>query len=101
MPDPVIEYQQDIPADSPEDVIEATEAHVRDQIASMADADDDPATRREDVTVWRAKHPDDPGLLRIEGRLQAEVVAPYLEPGFDPWAGVDPALREKVLGGQV
>jgi hypothetical protein len=94
----VIEYQRDLPADSSDDVIAAEIEHVRAHIAAIADADDDPATRAEDVQVWKAKHPDDPGLIRIEGRLDAEPDAPYLRPGFDPWANVDPELRKLVMG---
>lgn len=96
----MIEYQRDIPADSSDAVIEAEKAHVRDHLAAIADADDDPSTHAEDVRVWVARHPEDAGLLRIEGALDAEPDAPYLKDDFDPWAGVDPELRKQVLGGQ-
>jgi hypothetical protein len=97
-----IEYQRDIPLDASDDLVEAIREHVRDTVAAQADADDDPATRAEDVRVWTEKHPEKPKeLQRIRGYLDAEPDAPYLKPDFDPWAGVDPALREEVLGGQV
>lgn len=83
-----IEYQRDLPADSPVEVIEAEEQHVREHIAAIADPDDEPR-RAAEVAVWQAKHPTDPGLLRIEGFLDAEPDAPYLKPDFDPWAGVN------------
>lgn len=87
-----IEYQRDIPADSPPEVIEATKTHVRDHLAAIAADDDDPATHADAVRVWTARHPDDPALLRVEGSLDAEPDAPYLRVGYDPLAGVDPAL---------
>jgi hypothetical protein len=90
-----IGYQRDIPADSSDEVIEETKAHVREQVAMMADLDDDPLTHREDVTVWMSRHPEDPNLIRVEGHLDdAEIQAPYLLEGFDPFAGIDPALLE-------
>lgn len=95
-----LEYQRDVPADSSEEVIEAEKQHVRDHLAAIADADDDPTTHAEAVRVWMAAHPHEPNLLRIEGYLDAEADAPYLKPGFDPFAGVDPELRKAVLGGQ-
>lgn len=36
----MIEYQRDVPADSPPDVIAAEQAHVRDHLAAIAGADD-------------------------------------------------------------
>lgn len=94
----MIEYQRDVPADSSSEVIEAEKAHVRDHLAAIAAADDDPTTYADQVRVWMAHHPTDPGQLRIEGALDAEPDAPYLKPDYDPWAGVDPELRREVLG---
>jgi len=94
----MLEYQRDIPKDSPEDVIEAEKAHVRDHLASLADNDDDPTTHAGQVKVWTAKHPDDPNLIRIEGALDAEIKAPYLEPGYDPLTGVDLDLLAQFPG---
>jgi hypothetical protein len=88
-----LEYQRDIPADSDDETIEQTKTHVRDQLAMMADLDDDPLTRREDVTVWLSRHPERADLIRVEGHLEdAEIEAPYLLEGYDPFAGIDPAL---------
>lgn len=84
-----IEYQRDLPADSSEEIIALEEQHVRDHIASLADQGDDPTVLAEQVAVWRARHPENPDLLRIEGFLDAEPDAPYLKPGFDPLAGVN------------
>lgn len=90
-----LEYQRDIPADSEDEVIEQTKTHVRDQLAMMADLDDDPLTHREDVRVWLSRHPDDPRLIRVEGHLEdGAVEAPYLLPDYDPFAGISPALLE-------
>jgi len=85
----VLEYQRDIPLSSTDEALEVTKQHVRDHLASLADADDDPTTHAKDVRVWTAAHPDNPGLLRVEGSLEAEAVAPYLEPGHDHLEGVD------------
>lgn len=90
----MIEYQRDIPADSPDDVIEATRQHVRDYLATAADADDDPTTRAGDVKVWQARHPEREDLIRIEGYIDAEPNAPYLRLDYDPFAGIDPALMK-------
>jgi hypothetical protein len=88
----VLEYQRDIPADSSEEVVEATKQHVRDHLAAIADADDDPSTRADDVRVWTARHPDNPDLIRIEGALDAEVDVYYMKDDYDPLAEVDPEL---------
>lgn len=86
-------YVRDVPRDDPA-ALEAETAHVVAYLAARADADDDPQTHADDVDVWTERHPDDPGLLRIVGESDAEPDAPYLRPGFDPLAGVDPALYE-------
>jgi hypothetical protein len=88
----MIEYQRDLPLDSPDEVIEAEREHVRVHLAAIADADDDPGTHADAVRTWTAHHPDDRTLLRIEGQLDAEPVAPYLDPSYDPLAGLDPEL---------
>jgi hypothetical protein len=88
----VIEYQRDLPADTPADLIDAEREHVRAHLAAVADADDNPATRADEVRVWTARHPTDPGLLRIEGVLDADPAAPYLDPGYQPLAEVDPTM---------
>lgn len=88
-----LNYQRDIPADADDEVIEQTKRHVRDQVAMMADLDDDPLTHGEDVRVWLSRHPDDPTMLRVEGHLDdAEIQAPYLLPDYNPFAGIDPHL---------
>lgn len=96
----MLEYQRDLPADSPPAVVEAEKEHVRAHLAAVADADDDPTTRVEDVRVWVARHPEDRSMIRIEGVLDADADAPYLKDDFDPFAGTDPALlRESGLSG--
>ena len=102
-------YVRDVPAGNDE-ALEAERAHVVAHLSAVADADDDPETNSDDVRIWTERHPDDPGLLRIVGELDAAPDAPYLRPDFDPLAGVDPdlyaaeveaALRdEAVLRGQ-
>jgi hypothetical protein len=97
----VIEYQRDIPADTPEDLIEREREHVRAHLAAIADADDDPTTLADAVRVWTARHPDDPTMLRIEAALDAEPNAPYLDPAYDPLAGLDPELYEQEVAAAI
>lgn len=104
-----MEYVRDVPRDD-QVALEATVRHVRDHLAAVADTDDDPATRAEDVQVDVIDHPNRPELQRVVGQLDAAPVAPYLEDGHDPLAGVDPDLfaaevaaaqrDEEVLRGQ-
>lgn len=77
--------------------IAETEAHVRAHLSSIADSDDDPDTHAADVEIsyWEA----DGGTLIVGFLPGAQATAPYLQPGHDPWVGVDPQLRREVLGG--
>lgn len=76
-----MEYTQDLPADpSPEDLARAEE-HVRAHLSAVASADDDPETNADDVRVRLEPHE---GGVRVIGTLEAEPVAPYLLPDFDP-----------------
>lgn len=84
-------YVRDVPRDD-EAALAVERVHVRDHLAAVADADDDPATRAGAVQVWTVEHPDDPTLLRIVGELSAEPTAPYLDPDYDPFAGLPPEL---------
>lgn len=93
-----MEYARKLPLDVTQDDLDATIAHVRDHLASIADADDDPTTRAEDVTV-RTEHRE--GALWVIGELDAEPDAPYLKPDFDPFDGVDPALLEQIRDDEV
>lgn len=85
-----MEYRRELAAGWSGEAADAEETHVRDQLAAVADADDDPASRRDDVHVYRVEEPD--GRLTIVGVLDAEPDAPYLRPGYDPFTGVDPEL---------
>jgi len=55
------------------------EAHVRAHLSAVADANDDPDARADEV---RISHEEE-GLL-VVGELDAEPDAPYLRPGFTP-----------------
>jgi len=70
--------------------LQAAHAHVRAHLSAVATADDDPATRADDVTVTHETLPD--GGVRVVGSLDAEPDAPYLAPGYEPFAGIDPDL---------
>ena len=84
-------YVSDVPR-SDEAALEAERAHVIAHLSAVAAEDDDPDTNADDVQVWVSEHPDNPGLLRIVGELDAEPNADYLRGDYDPYAGVDPAL---------
>jgi hypothetical protein len=87
-------YLRDIPRDSPDEVYARTKEHVRDSLAAIADADDDPSTRRDDVEVWLEQHPDDPALVRVVGRIDAPARAPYLAADYEPFADVNDDLLD-------
>jgi hypothetical protein len=86
-----VRYVRDVPTGD-QDAIDAQRAHVVAHLSAIASADDDPQTNADDVQVWAIQHPDDPALVRIVGELDAEPDAPYLRPGYDPLAGLDPDL---------
>lgn len=88
-------YVRDVPRDD-DAALEAERAHVIAHLSAVVDADDDPDTKADDVIVFVTEHPDDPGLLRVVGEIDGEPDAPYLKPGYDPFAGVDPELLEEV-----
>lgn len=80
----MLRYRRDVPVDDPE-ALDATIAHVRAHLSAVADTDDDPDTRAEDVTVRVEAHPDtDSGLLCVIGELDAAPDAPYLRDDYDP-----------------
>lgn len=65
------------------EAIDATVAHVRDHLASVADPDDDPSAHADDVLVSVVAHVDgQPGLVSVIGELDTEPSAPYLRPGW-------------------
>jgi hypothetical protein len=92
----MIEYYRDIPVDAPEEDKYRTVEHVRDFVAGMADGDDNPTTRREDVQV-ALELIEDGAVLRVKGYLDAEPDAPYLKEDFNPFEGVDPELLEQEI----
>ena len=86
----MITYTYDVPND--EDSIVAGLEHVTAHLSAIAAEDDDPETNADDVRAFPDDHPTDPSMVRIVGTLDAEPSAPYLQPGYDPYANVDPAL---------
>lgn len=93
-----MEYTRDLPQDATQDMIDGTLKHVRDHLASIADSDDDPATRSEDVEIRVER---EAGKIRIIGYLDAEPVAPYLDPEYNPYAKVPQALLAQVRDDEV
>lgn len=83
----MITYTHDVP--KTRTALENGTEHVRAHLSAVADADDDPDTNANDVVIELQSHPEDAGMVRIVGTLDAEPVAPYLDPDFDPWAGLD------------
>jgi hypothetical protein len=85
----VIEYVRDISVAATLKDKEETIKHVRDHVAAVADADDDPTTRAEDVEV---RLEAEGAIIHVRGFLDAEPDAPYLKEGFEPFKNVDPEL---------
>jgi hypothetical protein len=88
-------YSRFVPASAGADALFETERHVRAHLSAVATTDDDPDTHADQVTV--VFHPQPDGTLLV-GHLNATPTAPYLAPGHDPFAGVDPVLLREVLG---
>lgn len=86
-------YSRTLPEDASEEQIEEAEHHVRAHLSAVADTDDDPATRAEDVVV-RVERQE--GRVLVIGELDAEPDAPYLKPGFDAFADVPAELLAHV-----
>src|SRR4051794_9494088 len=77
-----MEYPRDLPAGYTPGQLALTEDHVRLHLASVADPNDDPGPRLDDVVLVHRALPG--GGLRVVGFLDAAPTAPYLRPGFDP-----------------
>jgi hypothetical protein len=88
-----------LPPDTGDATIQAVVDHVRAELSAMADADDDPDTNASDVQI--RVHALDAGALDgttgqvyedacvlVIGELDMEPDAPYLKPGYDPYADV-------------
>ena len=86
----MITYTYDVPND--QESIAGGIEHVTAHLSAIAAEDDDPETNADDVVIDFGPHPDDSNMTRIVGRLDAEPNAPYLQPGYDPYANVDPSL---------
>lgn len=95
-PDEGLTYSRFVPATVDADALCETERHIRAHLSAIATVDDNPDTHAEQVRV--EFHPRTDGTL-LTGYLAAAPVAPYLEPGHDPYVGVDRALLREVLGG--
>jgi hypothetical protein len=80
----MIEHSRHLAPGWTDEQLAATEGHVREHLAAIADTDDDPNTRAVDVRVTRRR--EDDGGLTVVGYLDAEPDAPYLRPGYDPQA---------------
>lgn len=93
-----MDYTRDLPEDTGQDVIDQVIEHVRAELSARADSDDDPTTRAEDVQVRVERQA---GQIRVIGELDAEPDAPYLKPGYDPFADVPDELRAHVRDDEV
>ena len=86
-------YTRTLPEDATAEQIEDAVQHVRAHLSAVADSDDDPTTRAEDVVVRVERQEDS---VRVIGELDAEPDAPYLRDDFDAFAGVPAELLEHV-----
>jgi hypothetical protein len=96
-----------LPPDAEDATIQAVVDHVRAELSAMADADDDPETNAGDVDI--RVHALDAGArdgttgqvyedacILVIGELDMDPDAPYLKPGYDPYAGVAEELETLV-----
>jgi hypothetical protein len=93
----MIPYARELPADASDDLIASTAEHVRAEMSARASTDDDPETNADDVVVTVERLAD---KVRVVGTLDAEADAPYLQPGFDAFAGVPAELLAHVRDDQ-
>lgn len=93
-----MKYSRHLPEDATQDVVDEAIAHVRAHLSSVADADDDPETNADDVTVRTERQN---GRIEVIGELDAEPDAPYLKPDFNPWFDVPDELRAHAVDDEV
>lgn len=86
-------YSRFVPADAGELALIDTVDHVRAHLSSVAELDDNPETRADDVRV-AYKYAD--GGTLVTGYLDADADAPYLRDDFDPSADGDYVFRRWV-----
>lgn len=83
----MVAYYQFVPEDCSEDVLKAAIQHVREHLSAVASEDDDPETNADDVVITTEPYVREsdgkPGTI-VRGTLDADPVAPYLRPDFDP-----------------
>lgn len=79
----MIRYRRDVRA-TDQAAIDATVAHIKAHLSSVADSDDDPYTRADDVAIVIEPHAAEPGMVSITGVLDAVPDAPYLRPEYQP-----------------
>ena len=77
-----MEYSRFVPTSAGELAVIDTVDHVRAHLSSIADSDDDPDTRAEDVEI--SYDYSNPAGVLVRGYLDAEPNAPYLMPDFNP-----------------
>lgn len=87
----MIEHVSDVPRGDAE-ALAVEKAAVVAYLSAATTEDDNVETNADNVVVHVTDHPDDPDMVRIVGTINAKPVAPYLRPGYDPLAGVDPDL---------
>jgi hypothetical protein len=93
-----MKYTRDLPEDATQELVDATIGHVRDHLASIADSDDDPTTRAEDVEVVVVRME---GKVQVAGTLEAEPDAPYLQSDYGPYAKVPVGLLAQLRDDEV
>lgn len=82
--DTLITYSQFVADAAPPGGLDATIAHVRAHLSSVAHPDDFAHAYAAEVKIERRRQE---GGVLIVGTLAREPHAPYLKMGYDPWAG--------------
>lgn len=83
----MVSYYQFVPEDCSEDILKLTIQHVREHLSSVADEDDDPETNADDVVITTepyVRESDGKNGIIVRGTLDADPIAPYLRPDFNP-----------------
>ena len=82
-------YRRDLPltlVNQQPDVMAEVVQHIAMHLlgATHPNDDDQGGPGHPPLTLTREPHPDDPTMVSLTGRIDADADAPYLRPGFDP-----------------
>jgi hypothetical protein len=77
----MVNYSRGVPPDASADLLQQVEDQVRQHISSVITPDDSPTARAADVRITRRTSEHE---IVVCGRVDADPVANYLHPDFDP-----------------